>query len=267
MLLSKLIVTSCLLACCEVGAARHIVSHLQTARGALESSRQILIAIQQEMPSDEEDGKDIAKYVAKKISEKCEQLKQQEAHHTDQANASAFRNLKDKLKESKLCSENGDNVISSLSEKVKNPAIAKWICTQGFELAEIKVDESACHETSELLLGGLQELSGSGEPTVQAAKLGLYLVRAAVILTPLPGPLGWILDKATEKLLKQLTKDAEEALDNLEKLLQNLTLKSQTFDLFICSSCSSCASLTYIVQLSLFFPRLATCRGSSTGFM
>lgn len=225
MLLSKLIVTSYLLACCEVGDARRIVSHLQTARGALESSRQILIAIQQEMPSDEEDGKDIAKYEAKKISEKCEQLKQEEAHHTDQANASAFRNLKDKLKESKLCSENGDNVISSLSEKVKNPAIAKWICTQGFELAEIKVDESACHETSELLLGGLQELSGSGEPTVQAAKLGLYLVRAAVILTPLPGPLGWILDKATEKLLKQLTQDAEEALDNLEKLLQRLEQK------------------------------------------
>ena len=54
------------MACCEVGDARRIVSHLQTARGALESSRQILIAIQQEMPSDEEDGKDIAKYVAKK---------------------------------------------------------------------------------------------------------------------------------------------------------------------------------------------------------
>ena len=95
------------------------VSHLQTAQSALESSRQILIALQQEMPSDEEDGKDIAKYVAQKISEKCEQLKQEEAHHTDQANASRFRNLKDKLTESKLCSENGDKVMSLLSETVK----------------------------------------------------------------------------------------------------------------------------------------------------
>ena len=69
--------------------------------------------------------------------------------------------------------------------------------------------------------------------------LGVYLVRAAVILIPLPSPLSWILDKATEKLLKQLTKDAEEALDNLEKLLQSLALKSQTLLcslMFICWS-------------------------------
>lgn len=228
-MLSKFIVTSCLLACCEVGAARRVVSHF-TPQSVLESSRQILLAIQQEMPGDE-DGKDIENYVAKKMAEKCEQLKQEEKHHPDQADSSAFRNLTEKVKESKLCSEkseNGDTVISSLVEKLKNPAIAKWICTQGFEMAEIKVDESTCDETSELLVGGLQELSSksSGKSTMErAAMLGVYLVRAAVILIPLPSPLSWILDKATEKLLKQLTKDAEEALDNLEKLLQSLEQK------------------------------------------
>ena len=251
-MLSKLIVTSCLLAC-EIGAARRVVSHFQTPQSVLESSRQILLAIRQEMPGEEEDGKDIENYVAKKMAEKCEQLKQEEKHHPDQADSSAFRNLTEKVKESKLCSEkseNGDTVISSLVEKLKNPAIAKWICTQGFEMAEIKVDESTCDETSELLVGGLQELSSksSGKSTIErAAMLGVYLVRAAVILIPLPSPLSWILDKATEKLLKQLTKDAEEALDNLEKLLQSLALKSQT--LFTYVHLLECSSSTVLVVL------------------
>ena len=219
MLLAKFLVLCCL-QCCEVGEARRVVSsHLHAARSALDSSRQVLSAIQQEISlDDEEDGNDIVNYMSGKLLERCQQLKED----THQANASALSNLKEKLKLSDLCNQHGPKLLATLSQNLQNPETLEWLCNQGFELSNIHIDDKSCKKTSEMLLSGLQDTLQEKDTQRQVTKLGIYLVRAAVIAAPLPGPLGWILDKATQMLLKKLTKDAEEALDNLEKQLQKL---------------------------------------------
>lgn len=196
-----------------------VSSHFHSARTALESSRKVLIAIRREI-SDDEDGNDIVNYLSGKLLDQCQKLKAEELPH--QANASMIGNLKEKLKLSDLCEQHGDKLLTKLSKNLHDPKTSEWICSQGFELSKIKIDGNFCRETSELLLRGLQDTLQEKDTQRQVAKLGIYLVRAAVIVAPLPGPIGWILDKATQMLLKKLTKDAEEALDNLEKQLQTL---------------------------------------------
>ncbi|CAK9092709.1 unnamed protein product [Durusdinium trenchii] len=218
MLLAQFLVACCILQCWYVGEARRMVSsHFHSARTALESSRKVLIAIRREI-SDDEDGNDIVNYLSGKLLDQCQKLKAEELPH--QANASMIGNLKEKLKLSDLCEQHGDKLLTKLSKNLHDPKTSEWICSQGFELSKIKIDGNFCRETSELLLRGLQDTLQEKDTQRQVAKLGIYLVRAAVIVAPLPGPIGWILDKATQMLLKKLTKDAEEALDNLEKKLE-----------------------------------------------
>eukprot|EP00913_Durusdinium_trenchii_P000768 g717.t1 len=113
------------------------------------------------------------------------------------------------------------HIVERLGSLMSDDLVASWVCG-GLSLAAKKLagyELKQCRNAGKTVIGELKEMVKVQDYRKMATQLQLYAVKVAVVVLPLPPPLGRIIEQGVHLRLQRLAQDAGEELDSLEKKL------------------------------------------------
>ncbi|CAK9031988.1 unnamed protein product [Durusdinium trenchii] len=113
------------------------------------------------------------------------------------------------------------DIVERLGSLMSDDLVASWVCG-GLSLAAKKLagyELKQCRNAGKTVIGELKEMVKVQDYRKMATQLQLYAVKVAVVVLPLPPPLGRIIEQGVHLRLQRLAQDAGEELDSLEKKL------------------------------------------------